>query len=339
MKKDDKIVILGVTGYVGSWLAHMLSDRGFTNIHGTYGDSQKFEVVKNDLPNLTGERINILTEKEKLAMFMRDAKWIFNDSAPFTGEEKTIEDFNKTKINAVDNLFDAILENQATIRKLVHVGSAGAVGFGNRDINKKIITENDWSDIENLDRPYDKFVIMKTMEEREVWKLAKKFDVSTTVVHPTNVIGPSATPWQHDMIYSYLHNGTFIANGAMDSIDVRDLADLQIALMEEHDADQKRVLGIGFSISFEKLISITKNYLSGQDITSLFGQLPVVVPSDEVLALWEPFKNTSYYMDNAYRILNNTVVKTKYPEFYKYRYTDASETIESALQKMKKDSN
>lgn len=41
MEKNDQITILGITGYTGAWLAKTLTDRGYTNIVGTYRNPEK----------------------------------------------------------------------------------------------------------------------------------------------------------------------------------------------------------------------------------------------------------------------------------------------------------
>lgn len=161
MEKDDKIVILGVTGYMGAWLAKTLIDQGYTNVLGTYRNHQKKDCLKKQLPSLIYVEADLLASPEKNVQVVAGSKWVFNDSAPFTGKEKTIDDFIHTKLAAVDHLFKAI-SVAGTVEKLVHIGSVAAVGFGNTDPEKRIITEADWTDLEHLDYPYERFVVMKT---------------------------------------------------------------------------------------------------------------------------------------------------------------------------------
>ncbi len=68
-------------------------------------------------------------------------------------------------------------------------------------------------------------------------------------------------PWQHDMIYAYLHGSDLQVNGPLDCIDVRDVAGIEIALMNNTQSTGKRVLGLGFTSNFATLIdSIQKNF-------------------------------------------------------------------------------
>ena len=248
MHKEDKIVILGVTGYTGSWLAKQLVEAGYMNIVGSYQNEEKMNYLEAQFPSITGVEVDLLNDPDALQQILQGAKWVFNNSAPFTGEEKTMDDFVQTKLHMVDQLFTAINMSQ-TVEKLVHLGSAASVAFGLQDPEIKVIDEDIWNDVEGLDYPYERFVVMKTYEENRIWELAKVSALDVSILHPTNIIGPSVTTWHHDMIYANLHGSKYTVNGPMDCIDVRDLAAAEIALMNNEESSGKRVLGIGFSIS------------------------------------------------------------------------------------------
>lgn len=336
MKKDDQIVIIGVTGYMGSWLAKSLSDDGYTNITGTFRNQAKMNYLKQVLPKINGIKANLIASPDQITVALNGAKWVFNDSASFEGHEQTVDDYVKTKVQAVDNLFDAIKANK-TVNKLLQIGSSAAISMGNTDEQKKVFTEDDWADLDSLDYPYEPFISMKVMEEKRVWQLTKETGISATVLHPTNVVGPSFTPWQHDMIYAYLHEGTYLADGPMDSVDVRDLAQEEIALMNNEAASGKRVLGLGFTTSYNELVQVVKSELAKEQVKRLFGHLPEIIPAAAALALWRPIAYTSFYKDRALPLINGSVVKTKYPEFYEYQYRDVNVTVKAALHKMLKD--
>lgn len=336
MQKNDKIVIIGITGYTGAWLATKLVEQGFTQIIGTYRNNEKWTKLKKQLPSITGVKADLIHSVEKVSTLIKGSKWVFNNSAPFTGKEQTIDDFIKTKQLVVDQLFHAI-KKAGTVKKLVHLGSAAAVGFGNTDPHKKTITEEDWTDVEHLDYPYERFVVMKTYEERRIWELANQLNLAVTIIHPTNIIGPSCVPWHHDMIFANLNKGTYLVNGPMDCIDVRDVAMQEIALMENPASDGKRVLGIGFSFSFEALVLLTKQTLTDKKIEALFTRLPEIVPAELALSLWKPLEYTSFYKDHGWRLRNQTIFKTIYPDIYAYHYTDPETSVTEALTKMYED--
>ncbi|WP_155985772.1 NAD-dependent epimerase/dehydratase family protein [Paenibacillus gorillae] len=46
MDRNDKIVIIGVTGYIGTWIAKQLTDMGYSRIIGTYRMKRKSNSFK-----------------------------------------------------------------------------------------------------------------------------------------------------------------------------------------------------------------------------------------------------------------------------------------------------
>ncbi|MGX6427813.1 NAD-dependent epimerase/dehydratase family protein [Levilactobacillus yonginensis] len=333
MNKDDKITILGVTGYTGAWLAKTLSDAGYTNITGTYRDAQKMATLTKLLPNIHGVQADLLASPDQVVIALTDAQWVFNNSAPFTGQERTTADFVRTKVTAIDNLFKGLARAQ-TAQKLIQMGSVAAIDMGIADTSVTTIDEDTWPDLAHMDAAYEPFVNMKVREEQRVRELAGIMGLAVTVVHPTNIVGPSYTPWQHDMIYAYLHGSQPLVDGPMDSVDVRDIAGLELALMINPASDGKRVMGLGFTSTYGELEAIVRATLSEDKITQLFGTLPTLISAQTALALWQPIAYTSFYQDQAWRLNPQSVLQTKYPAFYHYQYTDAQVTFKQALQKM-----
>ncbi|EHJ52124.1 NAD-dependent epimerase/dehydratase family protein [Streptococcus macacae] len=335
MKKEDKIAILGITGYTGAWLAKELSDQGFTNIVGTYNSQEKMDDLQRRLPQIKGIRLDILKEEEqeKLVQTLASVSWLFNNSAPFSGKEETLEDFAATKILAVDNLFKAV--NQVgTVQKIVHLGSGGAIGFGTIDDDKLVLTEDDWTNLDLPDYPYDKFMVAKVAEDKRLLDLSAICHIPVSIVDPMNIVGPSFTPWQHDMVYANLANRKVLPDGPMDCIDVRDVAGLEVALMTNPDADGKRVLGLSYSLSFGELLNISQETLSGAEAEALFGGLPRLLSIEDQLASWQPYQATSFYKDMTKRLTGERYYQTKYPDFYTYQYISPEDSIVPGLQKM-----
>lgn len=333
MKKTDKITIMGITGYTGAWLAKKLTDAGFTNIVGTYRNQAKMNSLKDQLPNITGIQADILENSEAVEQALVGSKWLFNNSAPFTGREKTIDDFVATKITAVNDLFK-IIAKVGTIEKMVHLGSAAAIYMGIADPTKTIIDEDTWADLAQMDHHYEPFIDMKVAEEKRIDDLAQIMGLDVTVLHPTNIVGPSFTDWQHDMIYAYMHGNGPIVDGPLDCIDVRDIAGIEIALMNNDEASGKRVLGLGFTSTYHELEKTIQNNFDNKAVQNLFGKLPELIAPDLALKLWQPISYTSFYKDQAWRFDPKHSLQTKYPDFYEYQYTDATDVFKQAVTKM-----
>lgn len=333
MKKTDQITILGITGYTGSWLAQQLTQAGYMNIVGTYRNESKMAALIVELPNLQGIEADLLQSPDQVTAALRGSKWVFNNSAPFTGNEQSVADYVHTKQTMVDNLMRSI--NQVkSVKKLVHLGSAAAIYMGIKDPKQIVIDEDTWPDLAHMDRHYEPFIDMKVEEERRLRDMAAVIDLDVTVLHPTNIVGPSLLTWQHDMIYSYLHGNGPLVNGPFDCIDVRDVAGMEIALMMNSDSNVKRMLGLGFTSDYQTLIESVKTNFDTDKLHQLFGELPTLVAVETALALWQSVKETSFYKDQAWRLNPQSILRTKYPDFYQYQYTDAQTTFIQAVAKM-----
>lgn len=140
--------------------------------------------------------------------------------------------------------------------------------------------------------------------------------------------------WQHDMIYAYLHGSQQLVDGPLDCIDVRNFAGIEIALMNNNASNGKRVLGLGFTSTYKALLTSVMTNFDKQTIFNLFGYLPELVSSATAMALWQPIAYTSFYKDQEWRRNKQSILKTKYPDFYTYQYTDAKVTFLQAVEKV-----
>lgn len=332
MLPEDQITILGITGYTGAWLAQTLTAAGYANIVGTYRDADKMTVLQQRLPNLTGVKADLLTSPDQVALAVKGSRWVFNNAAPFTGQEATMADYVTTKTTAINHLMHAIYR-AGTVQKVVHLGSAAAIYMGIADPTQPVIDEDTWADVNHMHDHYEPFIDMKVAEERRLRDLAQIQDLDVAVLHPTNIVGPSLMDWQHDMIYAYLHGNGPLVDGPLDCIDVRDVAGMELAMMNDVTGAD-RVLGLGFTSTYHDLEDTVQRNFEVADWRRLFDDLPQLVESDLALQLWRPFAQTSFYQDQAWRLNPQSILRTKYPNLYHYQYTDATATFIAAVQKM-----
>lgn len=332
MQKEDKIVILGITGYMGAWLAKDLTDAGFQNIYGSFGNPQKAKALQKQLPSLHLIHVDVLSDTDQLTKLIQDAKWVFNNTAAFSGREKTTTDYIVTKTLMANNIMQAI-KNAGTVQKIVHLGSAGTIGNGHLNPN---VTDYDESDYSAID-PKNIWGVMKLAEEKTIARWSELLNIDYIIIHPTNVIGPSFLSWNHDMIVAYLKNGGSMIDSQMDSVDVRDIAQMEFSLMNNPEAKDIRILGKGFSMMYHDLVTIVKKYLSGTQIKTLFEKMTTIIDADVALDILDKTQDSDFYKENINKINNTFNLHTKYPNLYKYQYTDAETTVTAALDKMLKD--
>ncbi|HDR6289162.1 TPA: NAD-dependent epimerase/dehydratase family protein [Bacillus cereus] len=340
MEKNDKIVIIGVTGYIGSWIAKQLTDMGYTQIFGTYRNESKAQQLQSMLPNVNFYKAN-LGELENWHEVLSEAKWIFNQGSAFNANDKTFKYRGRTKEKGIRMLLQLAVES-GSVKKIVHTAAESTIAYANEDPSKTTFTEDDWTN-ENREGLFDHNMVSKTMEEKAAWLFIHSHEntsnIIMTTIHPTHVMGPSFVPWHNDMIYAMLRGDRTMADSQLYGVDVRDAAAMNIALMESTVANGKRHFASAFKSTYSTILNLIKERFTDEQINTVLGDVARIIPGDDVADLLGPFHLTSYYQDMVPRMLNRVVYKTNHPEAYAYEYTEPNTTIIQAMEKMLKDKN
>ncbi|GGG67467.1 NAD-dependent epimerase/dehydratase family protein [Paenibacillus radicis (ex Gao et al. 2016)] len=338
MEQNDKIVIVGVTGYIGVWIAKLLTDMGYNQITGTYRNEEKAQQLQSMLPNLNLYKAN-LEEQGNWKEVLSEAKWVFNQGSAFNPNDKTYKDKGRTKQKGIRMLLQLAVES-GSVEKIVHTSAESTIAYANEDPSKTTFTEDDWTD-ENREGLFDLHMVSKTMEEKAAWSFINYHEnttnISMTTIHPTHVMGPSFAPWHHDMIYAMLHGDRAMADSQLYGIDVRDAAAMNIELMQSPESDGKRHFASAFKTTYSTVLEIIKKQFTDEQIKAVLGDVVRIIPGDVAADLLSPLQSTSYYQDMVPRMFNRVVYKTNYPEAYAYEYTEPNTTVLQAMEKMLKD--
>ncbi len=259
MNLNDKIVIIGVTGYIGAWIAKQLTDMGYTRITGTYRNEEKAQQLQTMLPHVNFCKAH-LGEKGNWQEVLSEAKWIFNQGSAFNPNDKTFKDKGRTKEQGIRMLLQLAVES-GSVKKIVHTSAESTIAYANEDLSKMTFTEDDWTN-ENREGLFDLHMVSKTMEEKAAWSFIRSDEnttnMSMTTIHPTHVVGPSFAPWHHDMIYAMLHGDRAMADAQLYGVDVRDAAAMNIALMKSAEADGKRHFASAFKTTYSAVLDFIK---------------------------------------------------------------------------------
>ncbi|MEK8132597.1 NAD-dependent epimerase/dehydratase family protein [Paenibacillus filicis] len=340
MERNDKIVIIGVTGYIGAWIAKQLTDMGYTQITGTYRNEDKAQQLQKMLPNVGFYKAN-LGETENWKEVLSGAKWVFNQGSAFNPHDKTFKDRGRTKEKGIRMLLQLAVES-GSVKKIVHTSAESTIAYGNEDSSKTTFTEDDWTN-ENREGLFDLHMVSKTMEEKAAWSFIRSpentTNITLTTIHPTHVMGPSFAPWHHDMIYAMLHGDRAMADSQLYGVDVRDAAAMNIELMKSTEANGKRHFASAFKTTYSAILAIIKKQFTDEQIEAVLGDVARIIPGDVVVDLLSPCQLTAYYQDMVPRMLNRVVYKTNYPEAYAYKYREPNATVLQAMEKMLKDKN
>jgi len=339
MEQNDKIVIVGVTGYIGAWIAKQLTDMGYTQIVGTYRNEAKAQQLQSMLPNVNFYKAT-LGKTENWHEVLSEAKWIFNQGSASNPNDKTFKDRGRTKEKGIRKLLQFAVES-GSVKKIVHTTAESTIAYGNEDPSKTTFTEDDWTN-ENREGLFDHNMVSKTMEEKAAWSFIQSHEntsnIIMTTIHPTHVIGPSFVPWHNDMIYAMLRGDRAMADSQLYGVDVRDAAALNIALMKSTTANGTRHFASAFKSTYSTLLDLIKEQFTDEQIKSVLGGgVARIIPGVDAADILGHCYSTSYYQDMVPRMLNRVVYKTNHPEVYAYKYTEPKTTVIEAMEKMLKD--
>jgi dihydroflavonol-4-reductase len=210
MSKNQKVLVTGANGFVGSHLVEGLLDKGY---------QVRCLVRKtSNLRWLSGLNVEYVygdvAEKISLKGAVKDVDLVYH-SAGLT-KAKTREEYFKANAEGTKNLVEACLEENPKLQRLVYISSQAAVGPGDdeRPLNETAPC-----------RPVTYYGESKLEGERIVLKHADQLPV--TIIRPPAVYGPRDT----DMLgfFKVVNKGFRIAFGRGESfvslVYVKDLVD------------------------------------------------------------------------------------------------------------------
>lgn len=187
VQPEDRILITGAAGFIGSRVAERLASRGFRNLvcfTRSSSQSGRIDSLAKAFPETSFEVFygNLLSRKE-CEMASRDVKVIFHLAAG-TGE-KSVPDAFMNSVVATRNLLDAALQ-QSSLRRLVLVSSFAV--YTNRQRSRHLTEESPIED--HPERLGDAYCYAKVRQEQIVRAYGESDGLPYVVVRPGSVYGP-----------------------------------------------------------------------------------------------------------------------------------------------------
>ena len=229
----DRVLLTGISGYIGQHCAAELLNRGF-EVVGTVRSLRKADATRAALAavapveGLTFVEADLLSDKG-WDDAVRGCRYVMHVASPFVLAEP--KDENELITPAVDGTRRVIgAAQRAGVRRLVLTSSTVAIIRGKP--SGRYGTDA-WSDTSANIGAYAK---SKTLAERAAWDAVAGSPMELTVVNPGAVFGPSlgaevdgqSVALMADMIRGKM---PMIPDVAMGMVDVRDVARLHVAAM------------------------------------------------------------------------------------------------------------
>ena len=238
-----KVLLTGITGYIGQHCATELLNQGY-EVLGTFRSKSKADATKSAVAKVTSTENLSFVELDLMSDIgwseaMKDCQFVIHMASPFFLKEPADE--NELLEPAVKGTLRVIeAAKKAGIKRLVLTSSTFAIIAG-KETGK--YGPEDWSDTNADIGAYAK---SKTLAERAAWVAIKDSEIELTVINPGAVFGPSlqADDGQNMKMMKDMIAGKvpMYPDMAMGMIDVRDVAKLHVAALNVSDAAGKRFI-------------------------------------------------------------------------------------------------
>jgi dihydroflavonol-4-reductase len=225
------ILITGITGLFGSYLAHSFARSGQLYGLKRRGSSLKLlEDLADQIIWVEADLFDIISLEETVAKM--DLVIHAAGVVSFSSHEE--ESMMKTNVEGTTNLVNAMLASGKG--KLIHISSVAALGRAPGD---KLVNENNkWTD-SDLNTPY---ALSKYLGELEVWRGIQE-GLQAMVVHPSVLLGKISDQRSSTVIYHYvLEEKKFIPAGKINYLDVRDAAEIVYQLYHKQTWGERFIL-------------------------------------------------------------------------------------------------
>lgn len=332
MQKGDLCLVTGVSGYLGSWLAHELLKDGL-RVRGTVrslGDAEKTSVVRELLPGVELVAAD-LRQPAGWAEAVKGCQWVFHVASPqAVASEK---DRTGGAVSGTEYVMRAAL-GEPSVKKIVLTSSEAAIAYGHPR-SKRRFTEADWTRLNGPGGRSDYFR-SKTLAEELAWALSRDplvnpRAVPLTAICPSFIAGPSLVPWGRFSLEAIKG----VADGSLPVlpditnriVDVRDCARMHIALMTNPETDGRRYFSFGIETTQQAMLDAMRRHYGRLG----FGRKTRIV-GHWLIALVGLFNGDAASI--ASKVGVKTVYDTLWPEAYRYRYTDLDEVLTASIESL-----
>lgn len=249
-KSKPKIVITGVSGFLGSWILKMFVEDGSYSIRGTVRDP-KNEKKMAPLKEILGDKYSSveffaadLTDRESMIKAVEGCVYVIHTASPFPpSNPKTEDEIIKPAVDGTNAICEAC--HKYKVKRMVMTSSTTAIyDYVNF---KEEVTEDDWVELNSKVVAYTK---SKTLAEKAAWdyqaglKDDEKFEIVT--INPTVIFGPILvkSPFATQDMMSGIMTGKvpFFPDMYLGFVDVRNVAEAHLLALTKSPPNQRFIL-------------------------------------------------------------------------------------------------
>lgn len=261
------ILITGATGFVGSYLALKLVEKGHL-ISATYLDKAAIEKTKNLFAMFEKSHLfsNInwieadITDIPALEIALQNIEYVYHCASKTSYDPNDEKLLRKINIEGTANVVNMCLFKN--VKKICYLSSIETLG----DISKENINPNaafqffseasEW----NPEKAHSDFAISKYGAEMELWR-GQQEGLQVVIVNPGILLGPMPKTWNRNdsgfkLIEEVATGAKFYNNGATGFVGVQDVVSCMIQLMESVLIGKRYIL-VSENLSFKQFSTLT----------------------------------------------------------------------------------
>lgn len=279
------ILITGTTGFVGSYLAMTLTEKGH-KLHAIFQNKDGIQRTK-DLFNLF-EKSHLfskitwieadITDIPALEIAFENIDFVYHCASKTSFDSRDEKLLRKINIEGTANVVNMCLAKN--IKKICFLSSVETLGDfphsspsdSQHPISKIITESSEW----NPEKANSDFAISKYGAEMEIWR-GQQEGLQVVIVNPGTILGAVPKSWNRDnenlrLISNITTGGKFYAQGSTGFVSVQDAVSCMINLMES-------------SITGNRYILVAEN-LSFKHIANLIADASKISPPRRKLQKW-----------------------------------------------------
>jgi nucleoside-diphosphate-sugar epimerase len=253
MTQQQKVLVTGGTGLVGSHLLYRLVTDGF-RVRAIYRQAGQIEKCKTlfsfyhadealfqSIEWVEGDVVDYFSVADAL----EGIDFVYHAAAFVTFDPKRKQEMLEINEEGTANVVNACLEKG--IQKLCYVSSIATLGS---PVNGNLIDEEtSWQS----DEAHSAYSLSKFRAEMQVWRGIKE-GLNAVMVNPGVIIGPGELSRSSGALMARIKRGMFFYTlGSTGFVDVRDVVNAMVLLMQNDISDERFVL-VAENLSFHQLI-------------------------------------------------------------------------------------
>lgn len=276
----DKALILvtGVSGFVGKWTMVELLKRGY-RVRGTVRSiAAKGEQVRRAAEAQAGaESLGRLELVE--ADILDDRGWaeamagvsaVMHIATAIRADEPKDQSLViRPALEGTERVLR--FTHGAGIRRFIMTSSIAAVGYGHGQTSgRKVYDETYFTQFEKMRWTWA-YCVGKTKAERATWAFAKTHGMEVTTIHPGAIIGPALD--EDASISIMMVTGLFdgstpaLPSNGFSIIDVRDVAEMHVAALENPGSVGERYLATAEYMPFPEVAKVVQELYPSHEVT------------------------------------------------------------------------